>query len=112
QPGADGRPIPASVATLDVSPTEAEKLVTAQTMGSIQLVLRGYGDPDTVNTKGVSTTDVAAALREYAPPANATQQRAPRNPVGPALRTPEQVQTPTPAPAPAPVVAKPAAEKP
>ena len=31
--------------------------------GSIQLVLRGYGDPDTVRTKGATSRDVLALLR-------------------------------------------------
>jgi pilus assembly protein CpaB len=31
--------------------------------GSIQLVLRGYGDPDTVRTSGATSKDVLALLR-------------------------------------------------
>ena len=37
----DGRPIPATVATLEVTPEESELLLVAQSQGSIQLVLRG-----------------------------------------------------------------------
>lgn len=59
----DGRPIPATVATLEVTPEESEKLMVAQSQGSIQLFLRGYGDPDSVNTKGATSADLERALR-------------------------------------------------
>lgn len=64
QRGDDGRPIQTSVATLDVVPAQAESLAVAQAQGSIQLVLRGYGDPDSVDTKGATTSDVVRALRD------------------------------------------------
>jgi pilus assembly protein CpaB len=60
----DGRPIPATVATLEVTPEESEKLMVAQTSGSIQLVLRGYGDPDSAKTRGATTADVERMLRD------------------------------------------------
>lgn len=41
QRAADGRAINASVATVEVTPEEAEKLALVTTQGSIQLVLRG-----------------------------------------------------------------------
>jgi pilus assembly protein CpaB len=66
--GDDGRPIETAVATLEVTPEESEKLVVAQTQGQIQLVLRGYGDPDSVVTNGASTADVAASLRDVTAP--------------------------------------------
>jgi pilus assembly protein CpaB len=59
----DGRPIPATTATIEVTPEESEKLAVAQASGSIQLVLRGYGDPDSAKTKGATTADVENALR-------------------------------------------------
>jgi pilus assembly protein CpaB len=58
----DGRPIPATVATLEVTPDESEQLAVAQAQGTIQLVLRGYGDPDSANTRGATTADVARML--------------------------------------------------
>jgi pilus assembly protein CpaB len=64
----DGRPIPATVATLEVTPEETELLGVAQQQGSIQLVLRGYGDPDSVKTKGATTSDVERALRDPGAP--------------------------------------------
>lgn len=63
QPSEDGRPIPATVATLEVTPEEFELLGIAQAQGSIQLALRGYGDPDSVKTSGATPADVANALR-------------------------------------------------
>jgi pilus assembly protein CpaB len=105
QPGEDGRPIQSTVATLDVSPAEAEKLAVAQTQGSIQLVLRGYGDPDTVKTKGASNYDVSTNLRDVKPEASPPRSRP----------TPTRQSQPAPAPVvspPAPVVQKPTETKP
>lgn len=59
----DGKPINATTVTLGVTPEEAEQLAVAMNKGSIQLVLRGYGDPDTVRTKGATSQDVLAQLR-------------------------------------------------
>jgi pilus assembly protein CpaB len=59
----DGRPIPATVATIEFTPEEAEKLTVAQSQGSIQLALRGYGDPDSVVTQGATRSDVSRDLR-------------------------------------------------
>ena len=59
---AEGKAIQAATAALEVTPEEAEKLAIAASQGSIQLVLRGYGDPDTVRTKGANTGDVLSQL--------------------------------------------------
>lgn len=59
----DGKPINATTVTLGVTPPEAERLAVAMNRGSIQLVLRGYGDPDTVRTAGATSQDVLAQLR-------------------------------------------------
>lgn len=45
----DGRPISAAVASIEVTPTEAERLAIAAAQGALQLVLRGYGDPGGTN---------------------------------------------------------------
>src|SRR5215207_5517969 len=50
--GADGKPIAATIAALEVTPEESERLAIASNGGKIQLVLRGYGDPDSIKTKG------------------------------------------------------------
>ena len=59
---AEGKAIQAPSATLEVTPEEAERLAIASSQGSIQLVLRGYGDPDSVRTKGANTSDILAQL--------------------------------------------------
>ena len=43
-----GKPNTATTVTLGVTPEEAERLAIAMNTGSIQLVLRGYGDPSNV----------------------------------------------------------------
>ena len=73
----DGRPIPATVATIEVTPDESELLLIAQAQGSIQLVLRGYGDPDSVVTKGATSADVERALRDAPPLVRSSPRRNP-----------------------------------
>lgn len=103
QASEDGRPIPATVATLEVTPEEFELLGIAQTQGQIQLALRGYGDPDSANTRGATPGDVANALRGDQPLQKSvpTRPRAPSRPA-PAPAVPETVLVPVPvAPPPA-----------
>lgn len=57
-----GKPINATTVTLGVTPEEAERLAIAMNTGAIQLVLRGYGDPDSVRTRGATSTDVLSSL--------------------------------------------------
>jgi len=68
QRDASGKPMPAASVTLGVTPDEAERLAIAMNQGAIQLVLRGYGDPDSVKTRGATTTDVLNQLRGTMPP--------------------------------------------
>jgi pilus assembly protein CpaB len=78
QPGDDGKPVEGNTATLEVTPEESERLAVAMNQGSIQLVLRGYGDPDSVQTAGARSGDVLAQLRsapDVRPPAPASAQR-------------------------------------
>lgn len=109
QRGADGRPIQTTVATLEVTPAQSETLFVAQAQGQIQLVLRGYGDPDSVETRGASSLDVANALRDVPlarpqrPPARRTgtgiQRAAPQ--AAPITATPPPIVTaPPPRPKP------------
>jgi Flp pilus assembly protein CpaB len=62
----DNEPINATTATLEVTPSEAEQVALAMKEGNIQLVLRGYGDPDSVKTRGATEQDVLARLRDPA----------------------------------------------
>ncbi len=63
QRGADGKAISATTAALEVTPDEAERLAVAMREGAIQLVMRGYGDPDSISTDGADAGDVLAQLR-------------------------------------------------
>lgn len=86
--GEDGRPINAPTATLEVTPAEAERLALAVREGAIQLVLRGYGDPDSVQTTGAKRGDLLTQVDNGPPPAPApVQTRIVRVPV----RTPAPV---------------------
>jgi pilus assembly protein CpaB len=58
-----GKPINATTVTLAVTPDEAERLAIAMNSGTLQLVLRGYGDPDSVRTKGANSNDVLSQLK-------------------------------------------------
>jgi pilus assembly protein CpaB len=62
-----GEPTPATTATLEVTPAQAEKLAVAMRQGTIQLVLRGYDDRDSTGTKGTSGSEVLAQLRSARP---------------------------------------------
>lgn len=101
QRGDDGLPVDGKTATLEVTPDEAERLAVAQGQGTIQLVLRGYGDPDSINTSGASSSDVLAALRD-APAVSAPAPTPVRRPVQrqapPRRDTAVVVQTPPPQP--------------
>lgn len=70
QRGADGKAINATTAALEVTPEQAERLALASTEGTIQLVLRGFGDPTSVATTGAVVNDVlgASAVRASPPP--------------------------------------------
>jgi pilus assembly protein CpaB len=90
--GDDGKPIQATTATLEVTPQQAEQLAVAMNEGTIQLVLRGYGDPDSVITAGATATDVLALLRSRA----ATVAPTPK----PERRRVREMPAPAPAPPP------------
>lgn len=93
----DGRPIPATVATLEVTPEEFEQLLIAQSQGSIQLVLRGYGDPDSVNTKGATSADIERSLRS-APAAPSAPRQSARAPTTRAVPETIRIRDPLPTP--------------
>jgi pilus assembly protein CpaB len=59
----DGRQINAAVCTVEVTPEEGEKLAIATTQGQIQLLLRGYGDPDSAKTRGATTAEIVNGLK-------------------------------------------------
>ncbi len=100
--GPDNRPIVATSATLEVTPIEAERLAVAMRDGTIQLVLRGFGDPDTVATKGATSVDVLQRPPKPAPPPVAAATAPVRRKVAP--RPAKVVEKPAPAPV-APLIA-------
>lgn len=87
---AEGKAIQAATATLEVTPEEAERLAIAVNQGSIQLVLRGYGDPDSVKTRGARSGDVLSQL------GSAPERTAPR--AAPVRRAPVSRPAPVAAP--------------
>ncbi|HEU4643165.1 MAG TPA: Flp pilus assembly protein CpaB [Gemmatimonadaceae bacterium] len=99
--GADGKPINATTATLEVTPQEAERLAVAASQGSIQLVLRGYGDPDSIDTRGATSTDVLAQMRAAHPETTRVVRRPAREtrraePAAPPLPAPVVIAPPKP----------------
>lgn len=77
QRDAAGKPKTATTVTLAVTPDEAERLAVAMNQGAIQLVLRGYGDPDSVKTRGATSVDVLSQMQRYSapPPTPAPRRR-------------------------------------
>jgi len=97
---ADNRPIQAPTATIEVTPEEAEQLAIAQREGTIQLVLRGYGDPDGIKTDGAKSADVLSKLRNAKGTPAPTVERQPST--RKAAPAPVVVAPPVPTAAPAP----------
>lgn len=99
QRGDDGRPIQTTVATLEVTPEESERLGIAASQGQIQLILRGYGDPDSADTKGARARDLVDRPPSPRPvPARQTSPRPRSTP--PASRSAAAPAPPPSAPAP------------
>lgn len=100
----DGRPMNAATCTVEVTPEEGEKLALATTQGQIQLMLRGYGDPDSAKTTGASAAQIVSGLSRGVGGSQEQPKSEPRRSSAPAAR-----KEPVPAPVvPAPVVQAPA----
>jgi len=97
QRDAQGKPNAAPIATLAVTPEQAEVLAIAMNTGSIQLVLRGYGDPSGISTSGANSADVLAQLRS----GRISQ------PAEPSAPRPVQRAAPRPSAPPAPIIQRP-----
>jgi pilus assembly protein CpaB len=74
----DGRPTNATVATVEVTPSEGEKLALVTTQGQIQLMLRGYGDPDSAKTSGATTAQIVQGLNQAATVCREAEPEEPR----------------------------------
>lgn len=100
QRDAAGRSIDATTAALEVTPEQAERLAVAATEGSIQLVLRGFGDSESVRTQGADARDVVGVtLASFIGPVDSAAA-APARPRPAARRRPPPPPPPTPPPAP------------
>jgi pilus assembly protein CpaB len=72
----NGRPVNGAVASIEVTPAEGERLAIAAAQGSLQLVLRGYGDADSINAQGATAKDLFRTLeRSGLPPVRTTELR-------------------------------------
>jgi pilus assembly protein CpaB len=100
----DGRPINAAVATVEVTPSEGERLALATTQGQIQLMLRGYGDPDSAKTSGATASQIVQGLSNA--PTVSLPPRSERRPAAP------RQTVPAPAPQPLVLTPPPAVRKP
>ena len=102
--GADGKPVLARTATLEVNPIDAQKLALAQNVGSLSLVLRKPGeDQDLGRVATVSMNDLRYSYYGGARPMPASATTAP--PRVTVANAPRRVVR---RPAPAPVVQRPA----
>jgi pilus assembly protein CpaB len=98
--GADGKPIVAKTATLEVNPTDAQKLALAQQVGQLSLVLRKPGEQqDLGRVATVSMNDLRysyyGGAAPAAAPAQVTTAAAPRRVV---IRRPAPVRSAPPRP--------------
>ena len=101
----DGRPINATVATVEVTPNEGEQLALVTAQGQIQLMLRGYGDPGSANTSGATTAQIVQGL-------NRTPTVSTEPPRAELRRTTPVRRETAPQPAPPPIVLTPTPPKP
>lgn len=85
----DGVPIPSTVVTLMVDPTNAERIVLAQSQGQIMLALRNPLDTAATETTGVRTTSLFGAPLAPTPVERATVVSRPRAAPRPAVVVPE-----------------------
>ena len=102
----DGRPINAPVATVEATPSEGEQLALMTTQGQIQLMLRGYGDPDSAKTSGATTTQIVQRLNLAATVSTEPPRAAPRR------VTPVRRETAPPSAPPPPILVTPTPTKP
>ena len=79
--GPDGQPVSATMAALEVTPEQSERLAVAANQGKIQLVLRGFGDSDSVPTRGASAQDLIRQLAAAPPVVTPAARRPEARPV-------------------------------
>jgi pilus assembly protein CpaB len=98
----EGKPIPSSVVTLMVSPSDAERIALASTEGQLMLALRNPLDTNTARTPGIRTAELfeaeptrPAPPKASAPPRQVTRvaEVAPPPPPPPPVAAPPTVET-------------------
>ena len=95
--GADGRVTPSTVAMIEVTPEEAERLGAAAAAGQIQLVLRGFADPVAASANGATNGDLTLRTVEAPAPRSTPPRPAPRPvapPAQPAVESPPSAPPP------------------
>jgi pilus assembly protein CpaB len=58
-----GKPAVAKAVTLEVTPEEAQKLALGRTIGTLSLALRNFTDPQPIDNRLISVSDLAGAPR-------------------------------------------------
>lgn len=76
----EGKPVLVPTVTLDVSPDEAERLVNANSQGSLRLLLRRAGDEDIAKTRGTNITKVIQEADRLAKPSKVAAAKKPSRP--------------------------------
>ena len=94
----EGKPVVVPTVTLDLIPSDSEKLVLAASKGSLQLLLRNITDSAQVNSRGATIGKVLGGVERPAPAAPPSPAAA--RPARLAQRAPRQVQVVKAAPAP------------
>lgn len=91
----DGQPIPSTVVTLMVTPTDAERIALAQSKGQIMLALRNPLDLEDANTPGVRPSNLFGDARPApaARPSGTPRPSAPRTQQAAAPSAPPAVLT-------------------
>jgi len=78
-------PTSVNAVTLQVTPTQAEKLVLATSQGKLQLVMRNYGDQESAQTKGANRTTLLSGEAAIPQPAS-NSEKAQKTKTAPAKR--------------------------
>lgn len=98
----EGKPVVVPTVTLDLVPSDAEKLVVSASKGSLQLLLRNIADSGQVDSKGATISKVLTGVEVPATPKPAVSAAAPYA----APQKPVRTVRPSPAAAPPVVVVK------
>jgi pilus assembly protein CpaB len=71
----DGKPVITPTVTLDLPPTDAEKLIVGAKKGSLQLLLRNVIDVAAIDTRGATVSQALGGVERPAPAARPVKVR-------------------------------------